>query len=484
MNSLVSTIQAIEQRARTVRAFRMAAIYFCVAIIPLLSMFLLERGQVVSVTSVVRWALALLPLVVFAVSFLVTRHLPIDLPRILLRVDLSLASDERLSSIYEVYRRNEAGPYRDLLEERLGAKVLRWKRALPLSYITLLFPAGLAMLATVLVISSVVPVSRAVVTRTTDGTVVSSQSGASYHTGSEDRPDKIETETQESSTPGANTGQPGHDLQDVLGNLWSSPSSPGVISGDQEGLDQLISKQREAAQTLKELISQIEKRLAEGDTGLTPEQRDALSALAQQIGNDSLRQALQGLAEEENPDELQKRLQETRELAESLQEPSGSSLAQAINNEPSQPPQDEQGHDLAYSSPMSGEPNSTRDRDTTGGGTPSASSVTQGTQGDQLQEGDEPFGGQSSGSGSSTPTTASPQFTRREIAGTIGDIGDFQDFVTKGIPVEERASSDGGSRSLSVNYDQLRALLTGRMLPPGAEDVVRKYFDDITQGGE
>jgi len=101
-----------------------------------------------------------------------------------------------------------------------------------------------------------------------------------------------------------------------------------------------------------------------------------------------------------------------------------------------------------------------------------------------LQEGDEPFGGQSSGSGSSTPTTASPQFTRREIAGSIGDSGDFQDFVTKGVPVEEGPSSEGGSRILSVNYDQLRALLTGRVLPLGTEDVVRKYFDDITQGGE
>jgi hypothetical protein len=246
----------------------------------------------------------------------------------------------------------------------------------------------------------------------------------------------------------------------------------------------LISKQREAAQRLKELISQIQKRLAEGDTGLTPEERNALSRLAEQIGNDSLRQALQELASEEDPDEIQKRLQQTQELAQSLQEPSADSPAQAMNNEPSQSPEGDQEQDLAYSSPMSGQPDSTKDRDTTGSGAPSASNVTHGAQGDQLQEGDEPFGGESSGSGSSTPSAVSPQFTRREIVGNIGDSGDFQDFVTKGVPVEEQPSTDGGSPVLSVNYDRLRALLTGRMLPPGAEDVVRTYFDDITQGGE
>jgi len=464
MNSLISMIRAIEQRAHTVRAFGGATICFCVAIIPLLIWFLLERGHVVAATSAVRWTLAVLPLAVYAVAFFVTRRLPIDISRTLLRIDLSLATDECLSSIYEVYRKNEIGPYRDLLEERLGVKTLRWKRALPLGHIALLLPAGFAILAAVLVISSSVPVSQVVLSPATDDTVTSTQGTVSHLAGSEDQSDKIEIESQVSSSPETHIGQPEHDLQDVLGNLWSSPSSPGVISGDQEGLDQLISKQREAAQTLKELISQIQKRLAEGDTGLTPEERNALSRLAEQIGNNSLRQGLQGLASEDNPDELRKQLQQIQELAQSLQEPSANSPA--------------------HSFPMSGQQDSTNDTDTNDGATPSASSVTHGAEGDQLQEGDEPFGGESSGSGSSPAATVSPQFMRREIVGSIGDSGDFQDFVTKGVPVEKRLSSENESAILSVNYDRLRALLTGRMLPPDAEDVVRRYFDGITQGGE
>ena len=484
MNSFMSMIRAIEQRARTVRASGRAVICFCAAIIPLLIWFLLERAHVVAATSAVRWTLAVLPLAVYAVGFFVTRRLPIDISRTLLRIDLSLATDECLSSIYEVYRKNEIGPYRDLLEERLGVKTLRWKRALPLGHIALLLPAGFAILAAVLVISSSVPVSQVVLSPATDDTVTSTQGTVSHLAGSEDQSDKIEIESQVSSSPETHIGQPEHDLQDVLGNLWSSPSSPGVISGDQEGLDQLISKQREAAQTLKELISQIQKRLAEGDTGLTPEERNALSRLAEQIGNNSLRQGLQGLASEDNPDELRKQLQQIQELAQSLQEPSANSPAQAMSNEPSQSPQDEQEQDLAYSFPMSGQQDSTNDTDTNDGGTPSGSSVTHGAEGDQLQEGNEPFGGETSGSASSPAATVSPQFTRREIVGSIGDSGDFQDFVTKGVPVENRLSSENESAILSVNYDRLRALLTGRMLPPGAEDVVRRYFDDITQGGE
>lgn len=484
MNRLMSTIHSIEQRARTVKAFRTASIYFCVTLIPLLISFLLDHGRVVAVTDPVRLALAVLPAVVFAVVFFVTRRLSINMSQILLRIDLSLATDERLSSIYEVYRRDETGAYRDLLEERLEAKVLGWKRALPLGRIGLLLPGGLAILAAVLVMSSSVPLSQVVLSPATDGAATSGQGTVSTLAGSEDRSDKIEMGSRGSSSPEMITGQPEHDLQNVLGNLWSSPSSPGVISGDQEGLDQLISQQRKAAQRLKELISQIQKRLAAGQSGLTPEERNALSRLAEQIGNDSLRQALQGLASEEDPDELRKRLRQTQELALSLQGSSANSPAQVTNNQPFQSPEGEQEQSLALSSPMSGQLDSTKDHDTTGSGAPSAGNVTHGAKGDQLQGGGEPFGGESSGSGSSTPSAVSPQFTRREIVGNIGDSGDFRDFVTKGVPVEEQPSTDGGSPILSVNYDRLRALLTGRMLPPGAEDVVRTYFDDITQGGE
>ena len=50
--------------------------------------------------------------------------------------------------------------------------------------------------------------------------------------------------------------------------------------------------------------------------------------------------------------------------------------------------------------------------------------------------------------------------------------------------MEEAPSNEGAPSILRVDYDRLRALLSGRTLSPEVEDVVRRYFDDITQGGE
>ena len=128
MSNIMPTIKAIERRARTVRAFRAAAVYFCVALIPLVVSFVLERGHVVSLPDVIWLMLAVFPVVVFAATFFVARRLPINMSQVLLRVDLCLGTGERLSSIHELYRRNELGPYRDLLEEGLRMKTLHWNR--------------------------------------------------------------------------------------------------------------------------------------------------------------------------------------------------------------------------------------------------------------------------------------------------------------------------------------------------------------------
>jgi len=277
-----------------------------------------------------------------------------------------------------------------------------------------------------------------------------------------------------SSAPAASNAQGQHDLQDVLGSLWSTPSASGVISDDGGGLDQLISQQRQAAQRLKELISQIQERRAEGDGGLTDEERNALSTLARQIGNESLRQALQGLASEEDP----------QELAESLQAPSDSSHAQATRSEPSGSSPQNTSEGLAYSAPMPGTSDEKENHESTGGGAPSAGGMESGAQGEKLQEGDEPFGGEGSGDAGSPPESVSPQFTRHEIVGNIGSSGDFKDFVTKGVPLEQAPETESGPPSLSVDYDRLRALLSARSLSPGTEEIVRRYFDEITQGGE
>ncbi|MCD6494731.1 hypothetical protein J7K60_01615 [Candidatus Bipolaricaulota bacterium] len=489
MNEIIETIAAVERRAHRVRAFRVAAMCFSLALAPILVAFLLERGRMAVISHGAWLALSVLPAIVLIASFLVVRRMPVNTPRVLLRVDSKLEMEERLSSLYEIYERNQAGPYREMLETWLLGRRLSWKRALPLGHTALLIPIGLALLVAVLVTSSLFPISSNL-PAPTSGQVTSSADGGAQSIAASSRSERSETQSQISPSASGTSAlsdsdtQPQHDLQDVLGKLWSSPSSPGVISSDQEGLDQLISQQRQAAKRLKELISQIQKRLADGGGGLTPEEKSALSSLAEQIGNESLRQALRGLAKEEDSEELQKRLQQTQKLAQSLQEEGSGPPAQAMTNEPSDSSQHDESDGLAYSTPMAGSPDEGGNHDSTGGGAPSAGNTTHDTNADRLQEGDDPFGGAGSGSASAPPTSATPQFTRREIVGSMGSAGDFKEFVTKGVPVEEAPSNEGAPSILRVDYDRLRALLSGRTLSPEVEDVVRRYFDDITQGGE
>ena len=153
MNDLLEVIRSIVRRARTVRALRVATLCFSVSIVPALLFFSLERMRIFIAPDSAWLALAVLPVVVLVTSFVIVRRMPIDTAKTLLRVDMTLGSEERLSSLYEMYKQGQTGPYREMLESRLRDEKLRWNRALPVGRIAILVPAGLALLAGVLVTS-------------------------------------------------------------------------------------------------------------------------------------------------------------------------------------------------------------------------------------------------------------------------------------------------------------------------------------------
>ena len=488
MKDIMDTFVRIERRARKVRAFHVAAIAFSIGLLPVVISFLIERGGLVFISRGALLALSVLPIAAFLASFLISWGMRMDRRRVLLGVDITPRTQERLSSLYEMYESNRSGPYRERLETLLQDRKLSWKRALPLGHTALLVPAGVALLVALLVTASLLPITQNRYAPTSRQVASSTENSrrpikATGQSGKSAMQGQIPT-----SPPGtgatSESGQPQHSLQDVLDKLWSSPSSPGIISSDQQGLDQLILEQRKAAQRLERLISQIQKRLVDGGGSLTPEEKNALSSLAEQIGSDSLSRGLRELADEKNPGEIGKLLQQMQELAKSLQGESREPPAQAMANKGSGSQEIANSNDLAYSVPTQGSQDESGKHDSTGEGATSANNAAPGSQGDRLQGEDEPFGGDQ-GSGAGTPlTSAPPQFIRREISGSIGESGDFKDFATKGVPVEEAPSDEGNTSVLSVNYDQLRALLSGRVLSPDTKNVVRKYFDEITQGGE
>jgi hypothetical protein len=113
---------------------------------------------------------------------------------------------------------------------------------------------------------------------------------------------------------------PDRNLEDLLSELWESPASEGMLNEASGGSAELIRAQKERAKALADLLERIEERLKEEGGGLTPEERRALSELAQQMGNAPLRQALRKLLQEDDPQALTEGFKKFRSLAESLKD--------------------------------------------------------------------------------------------------------------------------------------------------------------------
>lgn len=487
MASFFQTLTRIERRMRLVRGMHIGALGFSATTLIITSVMVAGYLGIIDLHSAQIAMLAPIPFLVLLVAWIIGRSLPVNVPRALLRIDLSLAIGERFSSLYEIYRQAKAGPYRDLIERKLLELNPDWKRGMPFQRSILLVPLAVCVLFAGVGLILASPSDQAIHVDSV-ASAVSSESETHRISASDDKPVAIGTDAEPSSPAAVTPGAPQHDLEDVLSDLWNSSSSPGVLSGDQQDLDQLVSSQRAAAQALEELISEIERRLSEeGKSGLTPEERQALSELAERMGDTPVGQALRGLAQTETPDDLADQLEAMRQLARSLDEPSGNAPEETANSGLPPPEQDEQGQGVTWSPPSSS-PGEETDGDTkqheretaqpSEGDSPSSERAA-------AQADDDSYGGnQGTGDGSAGSTSALPQFVRQELAGIIGQSGDFKDFATKGVPLEQLPGQAGDEPVPAVDYAALRALLDGRTLPPGAADVVRTYFDSITQGGK
>jgi len=95
------------------------------------------------------------------------------------------------------------------------------------------------------------------------------------------------------------------------------------------------------------------------------------------------------------------------------------------------------------------------------------------------------FGGSDGPGGSSDEDDErEPGFIREEERAKIGSEGEFvSEFVTEGVPIELMPGSDGQEPSFRVSYEQIVSILRERGVPEGAIEIVRDYFNAITEGG-
>lgn len=484
-------VQQIEQRARRLQGVRVAGIGLASLGSGTLLVVISYRLGVLSLTRPLLMGLLLLPVLGALLLYLLGRRKDPSLPRLLLQIDLFFGTGERLSSLHELRRRGSGSPFRDRLETAVQAYPRSWKRALPLGRLHSgsIAGGGLTLLAASLLIAFSPPLST-LPEEIANGAVeiVAEREQASP---AEDRPapPPILGKTDPAASPRAERKEGAdHRLEDVLSYLWHSPAAEAVLFEGDGGLSDLLAAQQEMARALADLLSRIEERMAQEEgSGLTAEERHALGSLAERLGGGSpLRQALRSLAGEGDAEAVSERLQEIRDLAQSLQADRRREAPAAGAPIPEE--EGDRGEAVAWAPPL---PSEEEEESDISEGSRRAASAEESdaqpqlpTEGDADRVGDEEGGlaGEEGtlGSGDLRPEHR-PSFLPRDLAGAIGEQGGFQKFVTKGVPFEQLSVGDQGEVLLVVDYETLRALLAGRAIPAGRKDVVRAYFEAISE---
>ncbi|MCK4391948.1 hypothetical protein KAX17_03495 [Candidatus Bipolaricaulota bacterium] len=421
--------------------------------------------------------------------YLLGRKREVDLPRLLLQIDLALGTGERLCSLYELRRRGGGRAFRRRIEESLGKRPLKWKKGLPVgpSHLVPFVGGILTLLAAFLLIalSAASPLDHITeeppalvrVSRPEARAVTSPSEVLQIHSeGGESRPDSF----PQPKTP------PSHGLEDPLSEVWEVPAAGGLLMDEMADLTELLEEQHTLSRALSELLSRIEERLQHDGGGLTEEERRALSDLAQQVGSAPLRRALRELLEEEDPQALQEGIEQALNLTQTLADTSDGGPPPEASGGPSSPADEGEGEQgFVWESQERGEgfpepgPGASTEK--------SEKDVADAASPDQDQSplgGDEErFGGEAGIAGEVGPTTQAPGFSAVDLAGAIGSQGDFQEFLTKGVPLEQDPGPEKEAGHFSVDYETLRALLEGRAIPTEAQEMVRMYFQMITQQG-
>lgn len=417
--------------------------------------------------------------------YLLGRKREVDLPRLLLQIDLALGTGERLCSLYELRRRGSGITFRRRIEESLGKRPLKWKKGLPVgpSYLVPLVGGILTLLAAFLLIalSAASPLDRiteeppALVRVSPEARAVTSSSEVLqiHSEGSESRPDSF----PQPKAP------PSHGLEDPLSEIWEVPAAGGLLMDERADLTELLEEQHTLSSALSELLSRIEERLQHDGGGLTEEERSALSELLPQVANPQLRQALEALLEEEDPKALEKRVEQAQALAQAQalpeEGPSNGTHKEAF------PPAPEGEEDRTFTWKAPEPSDEAADTKGTRQSSSTAESQSSAAEEDRLAGGDDEdrFGGVEGEAGELEPTAHAPGFIPTELIGAIGSQGDFQEFLTKGVPLEQNPGPEKEAGHFSVDYETLRALLEGRAIPTEAQEMVRMYFQMITQQG-
>jgi len=486
--SLSQLERDIARRSRALRGLRGAGTAFAAAAAVVLGASVAGRlGAFAPRLALSAGALLFVVLAALA-GYFVGRYRRLNIPRLLLSIDLALATGERLSSLHELRLRGAAPPLQKRIEEILTQAPPAWRRVLRIRRMEV-FPwvaGGVALALAIFLAVTVAPPVPATAADPGERSRTSSKGTAVSPSGS----GEAETDGIAAGRLDRGQGEPALPLVDTLAEILRAPPSRGLLGAlTDEEVAQGSGPARDPREALSELLSQLMRR-AQIDPrqsfALTEQEKTALRDLLQDLPGSGLRQSLSSLLGGETGDALKDRIAGSKRLLDSLNESAEGEGNAQVDRAPEDQKTDASGDgsgSIGWVPPATSSEGNTgsAEGDEQQSGTKFEGPGTEGELAPPLnEEGGTAAGRAGPGAGSAPPSGAG--FILEELLGSLGASGDVRRFFTKGIPFEPPTEGSKPAAALTLDYETLRALLEARAVAPGVQALVRTYFEKITQG--
>jgi len=509
-------LHSVESRARTVHGLDVAARALILSSVGTIGAMVCIRLLRLPLPL---WALplfALPPLAAALSGYFVGRARHPRMPYVLLRIDDWLGLAARLSALYELRHRTTTSVFRARLESEVRDAIGGWREALPLGRRTVVGgSAGLCCVALSVGLAFVpLPEPQQTPFERLDAATIAEENERSTvaddalpaSAGEVLAPATLVTapDAPEGAGPGA-VGTPERDqtLEDVFRDLSGfTPDEAVIVPLSPEDIEDLARVQGEAMRAVAQLLERIQDRLQDAGPSQEPPEltEEELADLQRELERGGIPPDLQeGLEEllepppsrtvEEIVEQLMQRFGDEEGSENESQQEGGAPQTTAVPSdqpgiedaidELSRPPD---GSDSGAPGTGSGDtgqgPNGTGEDATESIGGPADAPGKRG-----IEDPDQVGGSEGGYSPPGERLEREPGFIREEETGKIGSEGEFvSEFVTEGVPIEVMPDPDGGPTTFRVRYDRIDAVLRERGLPEGAIDIVRDYFNAITEG--
>jgi len=510
-------LQSIAQRARWLHGLSVASIVLAAASIAALAAMIVVRALHIPVPFWTPITLVFLPALLGFAAYLFGRSAQPRLPDLLLLVDDRLGLKARFSSLYELRQRGGTSIFYCRIEDDVRNAV-DWQRALPLGRRTILGGSTSACCIAAALSLALLPLPVRIATPSDPiGYASATAPEREFDTARSLEPSAREAAGLPAAQPtieldrSAGTQIPGtpntdHSLEDVMRDLSGMPTDESVIAPlSRDEIERLAAKQREARRALGELLDSIQDRLSGAPPGQQPYLTDhEREALQRELDREGLAPEMQqGINELLNPPQSRTVEEIVEQLVDQLADGEESEGSDADGEGPAAPQTTAVApstQDIEELLEALGQSSSEEDGTDTielpaGAGEPGDASQSPDSELSQMdrpglagpgeeENSDQTGGTDGVGGMPGLEEQQDPGFIREQEQANVATHGHFVDeFITEGVPIESTSADDSDRLSLQVSYDRMLSILRERGLPDGAIDIVRDYFNAITEGG-